>query len=137
MESADVPQETEPREEEVFTSWEPEEEADLQEPAESAEQKEPEETGLPEAKEEKDQAETESESQEEVCVPADGLPRLRMQPQKRIRRISGRMKAAQKKAFRKMRKIQNSLVKRLRFQRQSRKRTRIESRAGGECFRSL
>ena len=72
MEPADVPQETEPREEEVFTSWEPEEEADLQEPAESAEQKEPEETGLPEAKEEKDQAETESESQEEVCVPADG-----------------------------------------------------------------
>lgn len=72
MEPADVPQETEPREEEVFTSWEPEEEADLQEPAESAEQKEPEETGLPEAKEEKDQAETESESQEEVSVPADG-----------------------------------------------------------------
>ena len=72
MEPADVPQETEPREEEVFTSWEPEEEADLQEPAESAEQKEPEETDLPEAKEEKDQAETESESQEEVCVPADG-----------------------------------------------------------------
>ncbi len=72
MEPADVPQETAPREEEVFTSWEPEEEADLQEPAESAEQKEPEETGLPEAKEEKDQAETESESQEEVCVPADG-----------------------------------------------------------------
>lgn len=72
MEPADVPQETEPREEEVFTSWEPEEEVDLQEPAESAEQKEPEETDLPEAKEEKDQAETESESQEEVCVPADG-----------------------------------------------------------------
>ena len=134
MEPADVPQETEPREEEVFTSWEPEEKRisrNLRNRQNRRSRKRP---VCLKQKRKRTRQKPNLSLKRKCAFLQMGLPRLRMQPQKRIRRISGRMKAAQKKAFRKMRKIQNSLVKRLRFQRQSRKRTRIESRSRRRVF---